>query len=100
VAQAIASGAADAGLAIEAAARARNLGFVPLVQEAYYLVCLRSELEQPPMQALREVLRSDAWQARIAQLAGYEPYRSGEVLSLKQQLPWWRYARPRKTAAR
>ena len=96
VAQAIASGAADAGLAIEAVARARNLGFVPLVQETYYLVCLRSALEQPPMLALREVLGSPAWQARIAQLAGYAPYRSGEVLSLKQQLPWWRYPRPKQ----
>ena len=96
VAQAIASGAADAGLAIEAAARVRNLGFVPLVQETYYLVCLRSALEQPPMLALREVLGSPAWQARIAQLAGYAPYRSGEVLSLKQQLPWWRYPRAKK----
>jgi putative molybdopterin biosynthesis protein len=96
VAQAVASGAADAGLAIEAAARARGLDFVPLVQEAYYLVCLRSALEQPPMLALREVLASPAWKERIAQLAGYEPDRSGEVLSLKQQLPWWRYPRPKK----
>jgi putative molybdopterin biosynthesis protein len=96
VAQAIASGAADAGLAIEAAARARGLDFIPMLQEAYYLVCLRSALEQPPMLALREVLASAAWQARLAQLAGYEPYRSGEVLSLKQQLPWWRYPRPKK----
>ena len=96
VAQAVASGTADAGLAIEAAARARGLDFVPLVQEVYYLVCLRSALEQPPMLALRDVLRSAAWQARLAQLPGYEPYRSGEVLSLRQQLPWWRYPRPKK----
>ncbi|MDB5942241.1 MAG: transcriptional regulator, LysR family-like protein [Ramlibacter sp.] len=100
VAQAVASGAADAGLAIEAAARARGLDFVPLLQENYYLVCLRSALEQPPMLALRELLRGDAWQARIAQLAGYEALRSGEVLSLRQQLAWWRYSRPKKTAAK
>jgi putative molybdopterin biosynthesis protein len=48
------------------------------------------------MLALREVLASAAWQARLAQLAGYEPYRSGEVLSLKQQLPWWRFPRAKK----
>lgn len=100
VAQAVASGAADAGLAIEAAARARGLDFVPLLQENYYLVCLRSALEQPPMLALRELLRGDAWQARIAQLAGYEALRSGEVLSLRQQLAWWRYSRPKKAAAK
>jgi putative molybdopterin biosynthesis protein len=97
VAQAVAAGTADAGLAIEAAARARGLDFVPLVQELYYLVCLRSALEQPPMLALREVLASPTWQARLAQLPGYEAYRSGEVLSLRQQLPWWRYLRPRKS---
>ena len=96
VAQAVASGAADAGLAIEAAARSRGLDFVPLVQESYYLVCLRSALEQPPIVALREVLGSEAWQARLAQLPGYEAYRSGEVLSLRQQLPWWRFARDKK----
>jgi putative molybdopterin biosynthesis protein len=98
VAQAVASGAADAGLAIEAAARARGLGFVPLLEENYYLVCLRSALEQPPMLALRELLRGEAWQTRIAQLAGYQALRSGEVLSLRQQLPWWRYSRPKKAA--
>lgn len=99
VAQAIASGAADAGLAIEAAARARGLGFVPLVQEMYYLVCLRSALEEPPMLALRELLGTQEWQARLGQLPGYEAFRSGEVLSLRQQLPWWRYPRARKAPA-
>ncbi len=99
VAQAIASGAADAGLAIEAAAGARGLDFVPLVQEVYYLVCLRSALEEPPMLALRELLRTQQWQDRLAQLPGYEPFRSGEVLSLRQQLPWWRYPRARKHPA-
>jgi putative molybdopterin biosynthesis protein len=93
VAQAVASGAADAGLAIEAAARARGLGFVPLLQEAYYLVCLRAALEQPPIVALREVLTSAGWLARLAQLSGYEALRSGEVLSLRRELPWWRLPR-------
>lgn len=89
VAQAIASGAADAGLGIEAAARSRGLDFVPLVQEHYFLVCLKDVLEQPATRALRELLAGDAWQAALRALPGYEPWRSGEVLSLKAQLPWW-----------
>ena len=93
VAQAIASGAADTGLVIEAAARARGLDFVPLVSEDYYLVCLKSTLEQPPMQALRALLRSHEWQLRLAQLPGYAPESSGEVLSLSARLPWWRFGR-------
>jgi putative molybdopterin biosynthesis protein len=89
VAHAVASGAADAGLGIAPAARALGLDFVPLLQEDYYLVCLKDALEEPPVQALREFLRSDAWQERLRELPGYEPMRSGNVLSLKDQLPWW-----------
>ena len=96
VAQTVASGTADAGMAIEAAARSRGLGFVPLVDEDYYLVCLKTTLDQPATQALLAVLRSESWQARLSQLRGYVPERSGEVLSLHRQLPWWDFARKRK----
>jgi len=96
VALAVASGSADAGLGIEAAAAAHGLSFVPLVTEDYYLACLKAALEQPPVQALRQVLAGAAWQQRLAQLAGYEPSRSGEVLSLSRELPWWRF---RKSAS-
>jgi putative molybdopterin biosynthesis protein len=99
VAQAVASGSADAGLAIEAAARARGLGFVPLLREDYYLVCLKSVLEEPPLRALREVLATPAWQDRLRQLPGYEPLHPGEVLSLRQQLPWWHYEKAKRRAA-
>src|SRR4051812_8021485 len=46
VAQAVASGAADAGLGIEAAARSRGLDFVALLEEDYYLVCLKAALDE------------------------------------------------------
>jgi putative molybdopterin biosynthesis protein len=90
VAQAIASGSADAGLGIEAAARARGLDFAPLLREHYYLVCLKEALDEPPIAALRGLLRSAAWQQQLAALPGYAPWRSGEVLSLTEQLPWWK----------
>jgi putative molybdopterin biosynthesis protein len=90
VAQAVASGAADAGLGIEAAARARGIDFVPLLQERYYLVCLKEALEQPAIAGLRRLLASAQWQEKLAALPGYAPWRSGEVLSLKAQLPWWK----------
>ncbi len=96
VAQAIASGAADAGLGIEAAARSRKLDFVPLLKESYYLVCLKAALDQPAIQTLLGVLRSPEWQAQVASLPGYEPHRSGEVLSLRAQLPWWDFARRKR----
>jgi len=96
VAQAVASGAADAGLGIEAAARSRGLEFVPLLKEDYYLVCLKAALEQPPVQALLAVLRGADWHALLAALPGYEPDRCGEVLSLRARLPWWDFARQKK----
>ena len=93
VAQAVESGAADAGLGIEAAARSRGLDFVPLLKEHYYLVCLKAALEQPAVQALLVVLRGAQWRSRLAVLPGYEPDRCGEVLSLRAQLPWWDFKR-------
>ncbi len=93
VAQAVASGAAEAGLGIEAAAREKGLDFVPLVQERYHLVCLKSALQQAPVQALLAELQSTAWQTTLAGLSGYsgEHGQSGQVLSLRAMLPWWRY---------
>lgn len=95
VAQAVASGQADAALGIAAAAKARGLDFVPLVQERYHLVCLKSALEQPATLALRELLRSAAWQEQLKGIEGYSPAQCGEVLSLRQQLPWWDFRKPK-----
>lgn len=99
VAQAVAAGAADAGPGIEAAARARGLGFVPLITETYHLVCLKSALQEPAMAALQTVLRSADWQSQLATLPGYalDAQTAGKVLSLRETLPWWNYRR-HKTA--
>jgi putative molybdopterin biosynthesis protein len=91
VAQAVASGQADAGFGLEASARSRGLDFVPLVEEAYFLACLKSTLDQPATRALLVVLRTAAWQQRLAQLPGYAPMQCGEVLSMSRVLPWWRF---------
>ena len=93
VAQAVASGAADAGLGIEAAAREKGLDFVPLVDERYHLVCLKTALPQAPVQALLTELKSEAWQTTLARLPGYSgaASQSGQVLSLRAMLPWWNY---------
>jgi putative molybdopterin biosynthesis protein len=102
VAQAVASGAADAGLGIEAAALEKGLDFIPLVRERYHLVCLKSALTQPPVLALLQVLQSRAWAATLAQLPGYsaEGAQSGQVLALRAHLPWWRYRQEKPLTAR
>ena len=89
---AIASGAADVALGIEVAARAQGLDFLPLVQESYHLVCLKSALDDPAIVALRSVLQSAQWQQQLGAIAGYTPSHCGEVLSLRAVLPWWRFS--------
>jgi putative molybdopterin biosynthesis protein len=91
VAAALASGLGDAGLGIEAAARAFGLGFVPLIEEDYYLVCLADTLEHPAVQLLRRVLSDPGWPLALGDLPGYAADRAGEVLSLTRALPWWHF---------
>jgi molybdate transport repressor ModE-like protein len=99
---AVSSGAADVALGIAIAAQAQGLDFVPLVQENYHLVCLKSALQEPAIASLLTLLQSPAWQMRLAALPGYTPARSGEVLSLREVLSWWRFAKPKagKTTAK
>ncbi len=97
VAAGVASGTADAGCGIEAAARAFQLDFVPLAQEDYHLVCLKQTLELPAMQRLRAVLSSAAWAGVVQALPGYAPAPAvGEVLPLTKALPWWVFAKSPK----
>jgi putative molybdopterin biosynthesis protein len=95
VAAAVASGAADVGLGIEAAARQFGLDFLPLVEEDYFLVCLRRALEQPAVGKLLQALHGQPWRDAVATLPGYTALRSGEVLSLTQALPWWHFRKPK-----
>ena len=90
VAACIASGQADIGLGIASAAQAQGLDFVPLTQEHYWLVCLKSALNTPAVMQLQHVLQTAEWQNTLSQHAGYRLYEgSGRVQSLKQCLPWW-----------
>jgi putative molybdopterin biosynthesis protein len=103
VAASIASGLADVGPGIEAAAREFELDFVPLIGEDYFLVCLKESLEHPAVQRLREALASAAWQSDIAALPGYAAQQPGEILALTRSLAWWHYRvakpSPRRTRA-
>jgi len=96
VAAAVASGAADAGMGIEAAAAQFEQGFVPLAEEAYYLVCLKDDLNRTAVVRLRELLASPVWADAVRSLAGCDvAIDAGQVLSLTQALPWWHYRKPR-----
>jgi putative molybdopterin biosynthesis protein len=96
VAQAVASGHCDAALGIAAAARQAGLDFVPLAEEHYHLVCLKSALTQPGVQNLLHLLQTPGWRACVGAIAGYMPLQSGEVLSMRRVLPWWSFAEKSK----
>jgi putative molybdopterin biosynthesis protein len=96
VAAAVASGLADAGVGIEAAAAQFHLGFVPLAEEAYYLVCLKDALDRAAIVRLRDLLASEAWAAALrAQPGCTVAADAGRVLALTKALPWWHYRTPR-----
>lgn len=96
VATAIAARVADVGIGIEAAAIDAGLSFSPLVEENYFLVCLKDDLETPSLRALRERLASPVWAEALARLPGYGAARAGRVLSLTRALPWWQYPKPKR----
>jgi len=93
VAQAVAAGQCDGGLGIAAAAQQAGIDFVPLAEERYHLVCLKSALAQPGIAALLQLLQTPRWQGQINQIPGYSAQQSGQVLSMRQVLPWWDYRR-------
>ncbi|HTP94745.1 MAG TPA: substrate-binding domain-containing protein [Burkholderiales bacterium] len=88
VAATVASGMADAGFGIRAAAVQHGLDFIPLAQESYLLACRNSLLERASLQQLLAVLRDAQFRAIAGRLPGYDAARAGEVCTLPQALPW------------
>jgi len=81
VAQAIRSRRADAGLGLEAAARAAGLDFIPLFQERFDLVLPEEALQERKVQVILDYLQSKAFRNSLEGLPGYEHSHSGEQLT-------------------
>ena len=88
VAAHVASGLADAGLGILAAARQFHLGFVPLVAERYFLALHQELLAAPEGQFLLGLLRSDAFHDIVAEFYGEGAHSTGHVSRLRDTPPW------------
>jgi putative molybdopterin biosynthesis protein len=90
VALCVASGLADAGVGVEAAALEFGLHFAPLVEENYFLACLKGNLTHPAVVRLCAALSGARWREILAQLPGYQPALApGEVLVMTEALAWW-----------
>jgi molybdate-binding protein len=80
VAMSVASGQADAGLGVRAAATALDLGFVPIVWEDFDIVLSARQL--PAAEPLIDALRDQSVQSAIGDLGGYDLTRAGVVETL------------------
>ncbi|MBK8984493.1 MAG: molybdopterin biosynthesis protein [Chloroflexi bacterium] len=79
VAAAIASGTADTGLGIRAAARALQLDFVPLAHERYDLVMTQAAHESDLLQPLLALLADEGFRTAVAALPGYDITAMGQT---------------------
>lgn len=80
VAAAIASGRADCGLGIAAAAQALELDFVPLFQERYDLVIPKQFADDELLAPLFGLLTDSAFRKAISQLTGYDVSVMGTII--------------------
>ncbi len=81
VAAAVASGRADCGLAIAAAADALHLDFIPLYQEHYELVVPEIYYGSPLLLPLWETLQEDEFRKAVAAMPGYGITRMGQIVA-------------------
>jgi putative molybdopterin biosynthesis protein len=81
VADGIAAGAADTGVAIRAAGQARRLDFLTLREEAYELVVPDHFLDVPAVAALLDLLGRPGVHAQVEALGGYDAEKMGRTAS-------------------
>ena len=79
VAAAIASGVADVGIGIEAAARRLKLDFIPLFVEDYYLLGKRETFERADVEAIVASLKSEEFAAHVRGIPGYDTTQTGKI---------------------
>ena len=84
VAAIVASGAADAGFGIRAAAEKLGLNFMHMVRERYLFVLRREALRTPPSMKLCSVLRGTAFKKAIKSLPGYDADDAGNPCTLEE----------------
>lgn len=72
------SGAADCGMGIYAAAKALQLDFIPMEREQYDLIIPSSILNDPNIQVVLEIIKTQNFRERVTALGGYDASKSGQ----------------------
>jgi putative molybdopterin biosynthesis protein len=81
VAQAVALGAADTGVAIESVARALGLGFVPLADERFDLVVAAELADDPRLVRLLATLGGRPFRRELESLGGHRATETGDLIA-------------------
>jgi molybdate transport repressor ModE-like protein len=79
VAATIASGHADVGFGVAAAAAEYDLVFVPVVRERYYFAVREAMLHSPAIVALRDALAGPVFMGIVGHMVGYDATHSGSL---------------------
>jgi molybdate transport repressor ModE-like protein len=82
VAATVASGGADVGFGLRAAAAEYRLAFLPLVRERYFLAVRAVDLRSAAVAGLIEALRAPAFARLARRLPGYRPEAAGAVVGI------------------
>jgi molybdate transport repressor ModE-like protein len=85
VAATVASGKADAGFGLQAAATAFGLAFVPVAQESYLFACRRRAVDSAPIAAFRGLLAGSETREAVDRLAGYALDDPGAVAEIARR---------------
>lgn len=80
VAGAIANKEADIGVGIEKVAQTVGIDFIPLIQERYDLVMLKSPANTELIQTVLRTLRSEQFKSQLQSLGGYDVSLTGEIM--------------------
>ncbi|BBW95329.1 substrate-binding domain-containing protein [Geobacillus icigianus] len=81
VASAVAAGLADVGIGTEKVAQMGGVEFIPLVNEQYDVVMLRTAENEPLIAAVLNVLRSDSFRTELEALGGYDVSQTGRIIA-------------------
>jgi putative molybdopterin biosynthesis protein len=82
VAAAVASGRADCGLGIAAAADALGLNFIPLYSERYDLVIPTEYYQDALLHPIISLLKDPEFKKSVAEMPGYGVERMGEIVEI------------------
>jgi putative molybdopterin biosynthesis protein len=82
VAASVQSGSADVGMGIASAAKALDLGFIPLGEEEYDFAILMEFLELKEMKIFLDILKSPDFHRKLEELGGYTWNHVGEIAQL------------------